>query len=453
MPWREQWKELDEIEPGGQGIVTELRGKQYPEKRAVLKQIAPRWKNNPQAIERLKKEIETLTKLKELGARVPAVYDSFINHNNSEPFLLMEYIEGIRFDKWLKMTAPVPTSDAVEVTLSIAETIQKCHEHKIGHRDLKPTNIILKNKSTKEPYIIDFGISFDSHQTVALTREGEMFWNEFLILPECQDLEGGHRDLRSDITALVGIFYSCITGKSPIVLMDAQERLPHKRQNEGSIFPRADSPDQAEQLMWFFDKGFSYRVDARFQTLDEFVREISQFKVSSDEIPLNLVEQFGLFDQTLRTQERSVQLAQLRDNYTTMFNQIRKEMSKKLKGIQDFGGITMKLKITSPKELTMASLPNIGDLLTPPDGYRIIRKHSQNMATVILVAFGVGMQIHLYTSSYTTNQITKALTWTKIAVIDEEMKSLDNSKLKLVTQSLEVSLAKEIKSLTQRAKK
>lgn len=449
MPWRAEWEEVKTIDQGGQGIITELKSKLDSKKRAVLKRIVPRWKDDPQAIQRLKNEIETLKKLNELDASVPTVFDSFINRIDSEPFLLMEYIEGVRFDKWLKKNAPVSTSDAVDITLAIAKTIQKCHDHKIGHRDLKPTNIILKNESTKEPYIIDFGISFDSRQSVILTREGEMFWNEFIILPECQDLEGGHRDLRSDITALVGIFYSCLTGKPPIVLSDAQERLPHRRQNDGNIFPRADNSEQAEQLMWFFDKGFTHRIDARFQTLDEFTREISQFKASGNERPLNLIEQFGLYDQTLKAQDRNVQLAQLRKNYRAMIEQIRKEMIKKLHEITDLNGTYSNISLNR-REYAEASFPNIGEILATPNGYRIARANNPNTATVLLVAFGVGMQIHLYTASYATEHIAKPLTFSKIAVIDEETKTLDISKLQLIIQSLETSLAKEIKKLMQK---
>ena len=164
---------------------------------------------------------------------------------------------------------------AAKITLAITETIELCHKHEIGHRDLKPTNIILKNGEISEPYILDFGISFDSCQTHCLTRNGEMFWNEFIILPECQDLEGGHRDLRSDITALVGIFYSCITGRPPIVLRNAQELSPHRR-DEGKIFEIAENDDQGEQLMWFFDKGFEYRISKRFQNINEFQEELKK---------------------------------------------------------------------------------------------------------------------------------------------------------------------------------
>jgi hypothetical protein len=76
-PWKREWIEEREISRGGQGIVTGLRSINEPEKRAVLKQIVPRWKDDEQARSRLKHEASLLSKLHDLGGRVPKVIDSF----------------------------------------------------------------------------------------------------------------------------------------------------------------------------------------------------------------------------------------------------------------------------------------------------------------------------------------------------------------------------------------
>ncbi|HEY9815294.1 MAG TPA: protein kinase, partial [Candidatus Obscuribacterales bacterium] len=227
-PWVNDWDELEEIGRGGQGVVTKVRSRSTG-KLAVLKRIVDKWRFDEQARARLRQEGETLAKLKRFGAKVPELYESFIDHNDAEPFLIMEYILGDRFDSWLNSSAPTTPQTAVKITLQITRTIELCHKLDVGHRDLKPTNIILKDGNINHPYILDFGISFDSRQTVALTEEGEMFWNEFIMLPECQDLAGGHRDLRSDITALAGIFFTCLTAKPPIMLRSAEEQPPHER--------------------------------------------------------------------------------------------------------------------------------------------------------------------------------------------------------------------------------
>lgn len=459
MPWKKQWGNPKEIERGGQGIITELCDKQDSNTRAILKQIIPRWEDDSQAIERLRKETETLMKLHKLGARVPEPYDSFINHNDTKPFLLMEFINGVRFDKWLKESAPVSPLKAAEVTLAIAKTIRLCHEHEIGHRDIKPTNIILKNGLPDQPYILDFGISFDSHQTYILTQQGEMFWNEFLILPECQDLQGGHRDLRSDITALTGIFYSCITGKSPGVLLDALEKAPHRRESEDKIFSIVDNPEQTENLMWFFDKGFAHRIKDRFQTLEEFTTEIQRFSAPDTQPPIDIVEQFQLLDTTLKSQDRSVQLAQLRENYSKIPIMIKQRMNVLSKQLQGFDG-GFRVKNAALPNVVNRSFPKPGDRLNGNTvmQYSIYRNHFKPSANVFLIAFGVGMQIHLYKASNTNPATSRmqnldALAWSKIAVIDEGVTSLSKSKLDMIVNSLQTSLGQEIRKLAQNPRK
>jgi serine/threonine-protein kinase len=456
-PWQNDWKEHKEIDRGGQGIITELRHKTDSARRAVLKRIVPRWQKDPQARQRLQQETETLSKLHDLGAHVPAVYDSFLNHNKAEPFLLMEFIEGIRFDNWLKTRAPVAPAKAVLVTRGVAETISLCHKHEIGHRDLKPSNIILKNGEINLPYVLDFGISFDSNQTMILTREGEMFWNEFIILPECQDLQGGHRDFRSDITALAGIFFTCLTGRPPIVLRDAQNFAPHQR-HEHLLLDSAGTVELGERLIWFFDRAFAYRISERFQTLDEFIAELARFADSSLLESLDLVEQFNILDQAVRSTDRNVQVGALRQKYDRIRQMVINQMKKELKTLEQHHG-SPSHGILEINRLSETDKPKIegGDLLDVRylDAFIVARQHFQHVAGVLLAAFGVGMQIHLYSATYCApsnipNNPYDSLTWSKIAVLDDNTDSLSETKLSIIVESLKSNLAREIRNLALR---
>lgn len=457
-PWRDQWVVKPGVEHGGQATVAQLRSKTHPKTRAVLKRIIDRWKNDPQARERLRKEAEILSRLHDIGARVPAVYDSFLQHDGAEPFILMEFIPGVRFDEWLKTKAPVSPAEAALITRAIAETIDLCHNHKIGHRDIKPANIILKDGDIANPYVLDFGISFDSRHTIALTKEGEMFWNEFIVLPECQDLGGGHRDLRSDITALVGLFFSCITGKQPILLRDAQENAPHQRHEE-LITASAGKPELGERLMWFFDKGFAYRIDDRFQTLDEFRAELDYFVDPTSERTLDLMEEFGHLDQMVQRSDRGVQLGLLRRKYNTIRDSVNKSLATRLSGLREKNGALSGHQV-SWNDVAEPEKPssNEGDLLDEGQipAYYVTRHDYEKIACVLFVAFGVGMDIHLYAASATgpRNNIKKfdsPLKWSRIAVIDEIQDELNDSKLTVIVEALQSRLAGEVRKLTSRA--
>jgi serine/threonine-protein kinase len=458
MAWQAKWIAAEVIDRGGQGVVTKLHRKENPEQHAVLKQIVDRWRGNPQAILRMRQEAEVLCKLNAVGARVPEVYESLLDHEGSEPFIVTEYIHGVRFDEWLKKTAPIATADAVELTLAIAETISLCHQQSIGHRDIKPANIILKDGNVQEPYVLDFGISFDSRQSVTLTRDGEMFWNEFIILPECQDLKGNHRDLRSDITALVGLFFYCITGQQPVMLQDAQGHSPHRRLNQKTAFPKAASMKQTEHLMWFFDKGLAYRIEGRFQTMDEFIKELSQFDgKSSNNAAFNIFAEFKNFNEQIQKQNRTVQLGVMRDAYAKIQNEITSRLAESMRRLNNDGG-EFGYGTLRPPMAANPSLPSNGALLfhNGVTQYKLARTHFSRFALVILAPFAVDAQIHLYAASYTTTASNLDLAmpdtdleWSRIAVIDTPTTPYPVSSDNPIIEEIQSLFAREFRGLAQ----
>lgn len=446
-PWKRDWSEHGEINRGGQGVITEVRSIADPTKRAVLKRIVPRWQNDPQARERLQHEADLLTKLNELGARVPRVIDSSSKHDSVEPFLLMEFISGVRFDEWLKSKAPVKTNQAVTITRAIAETIGLCHTHKIGHRDIKPSNIILKDGDISSPYILDFGISFDSRQTIILTHEGEMFWNEFIILPECQDLEGGHRDLRSDITALVGVFFSCLTGRPPIVLRNATDQAPHQR-HEKLVAAAASGAQEAERLMWFFQTGFAFRISERFQSMREFTSELMRFADDSNEDLLDPVEQFKIFNHNIEKTDRKVQLVALRQKYSDVFQPIWQALGTILNPISKQKGSLGVSQVVIPPKAAL-NLPK-GELFDDKhaQSFAISRNHFEGSALVLLTGLAVEMDIHLYACSYTWPiPPEKIIEWVKVAVVENSQPKISERTVAVVVESLANKLAHEIRNL------
>lgn len=359
----------------------------------------------------------------------------------------MEFIPGIRFDQWLKSQAPVKTQQAVTITRAIADTIQLCHKHSIGHRDLKPSNIIFKDGDLGSPYVLDFGISFDSRQTIILTREGEMFWNEFIILPECQDLEGGHRDLRSDITALVGVFFSCLTGRPPIVLRDATDQAPHQR-HEKLLSAAAGSVQEGERLMWFFERGFAFRISDRFQTIGEFTSELMRFATLSQEGYLDPIEQFKILSHSVEQTDRNVQLIALRAKYSQLLGQIMPAVSAKMNPVQKHEGSFDVDSVPLPAQ-SKTYLPK-GEQLRDNGAlsFKVSRNHFKGSAVALLTGFAEGFDIHFYATSYTQPLAKdRSLEWSKVAVVDAAQLQINERTLAVIVDHLATKLAHEIRNL------
>lgn len=450
-PWENDWIEDRELGSGGQAITSLLSHRTDLSRTAVLKRITPRWRSNQQARDRLGVEAEVLDKLSGSGASVPQLYDRWEKHANSEPFLLLEYIQGIRFDRWLEKHSPVGIKDAVAVTLALARTLEICHKQGIGHRDLKPANIILRNASPETPCLLDFGISFDSKQTVILTEKGEIFRNEFITLPECQDLTGGHRDFRTDITALAGLFFACLTGRPPIVLRDAQELAPHRRHAD-LVRKAGGTPERYEQLTWLFDRAFAYRIDQRYQALDEFRTELSALGNDTGGLELDLAQQIGALDAALHLRSRPVQLAALQARY----NSTRTSVVDAINRLGTMHGQRLSTRGVNGADFGDGFRPGqSGEILD--QGYLLFvfgAQHHAGVAVTMFQGVAVGMEIQIFGTSYIADLPRyhvpkKKCTWTKVAVIDGRENGRDEEKINLLIKWVEQRIAAEIRALTQ----
>lgn len=454
-PWEIDWIEVGEIASGGQGVVTRLKHKTDPDRSAVLKQIVLRWRADKQAIDRLYRETEALTKLASVGAKVPKVYDSMVAHNDSQPFIVMELIDGVRFDEWLRCNAPMSVERSVVVVKAIADTIRLCHEADIGHRDLKPANIILKNGDERDPYLLDFGISFDSKQSIALTRDGEMFWNEFIIMPECQDLNGGHRDLRSDITAMVGIFFYCITGTPPILLRDSEERSPHQRHNK-LIESSLTCPSLRERVTWFLEKGFKFKVSERFQDLDSFCNDLDALTRADDDAGIDLLEEFDRLKRVVTQKDRNVQLSELTKLYNEFAAKLNPFLVKLYTPLQKDGwkssilGVDLAGQHSHNKPSVEGVYPLVGQMLH----CSFSQAHFKAGIGIFLIPLCVDMEIQIYISSFIApkSRLSKPeanIEWVKVCVLTQGCSLSD--RVKIVMDAIRVKTAREMRNLAAQA--
>ncbi|WP_261575726.1 serine/threonine-protein kinase, partial [Frankia gtarii] len=72
------------------------------------------------------------------------------------PYLVTEYIDGVRLDDVVNRSGPLPMSTLQGVAIGVASALTAIHKAGIVHRDLKPSNVML---SFSGPRVIDFGIA------------------------------------------------------------------------------------------------------------------------------------------------------------------------------------------------------------------------------------------------------------------------------------------------------
>lgn len=268
-PWEPKWERLPGAGPsGGQGVSFLARGADG--ETVFVKAMRPHLQRISAARGRFAREAGCYQTLAHPG--LPRLID----HNMGEwedrridLFLVLEHIEGVTLARYVADSGPIDFEAAMRLAASIAAILTHCHENDVVHRDMKPTNVMLRNSRPDDPVVIDFGLSFNDSdpESSDLTRVNEEVGNRFLRLPEHST---GGRSPVSDVTQLAGVLFFALTGIEPRVLVDEQGQPPHRRA-VGQSSLEAVVPEKARQRVFaLFDRAFRFRLDQRIQTAAEF---------------------------------------------------------------------------------------------------------------------------------------------------------------------------------------
>ncbi len=136
---------------------------------------------------------------------VCAVYE-IDETENGQSFICMGYYEGDTVEEKTKQ-GPLEIDEALDITIQIAQGLDKAHQSKIVHRDIKSANIIITKDGTVK--IVDFGLAKLSGQT-RVTKDGATLGTAAYMSPE-QTL-GKEVDHRTDIWSLGVVLYEMLTG-------------------------------------------------------------------------------------------------------------------------------------------------------------------------------------------------------------------------------------------------
>jgi serine/threonine-protein kinase len=133
-------------------------------------------------------------------------------------YFVMEYIEGK--DLYLIM-APPPQGDgrsfseteALDITVHVAEALAHAHQRGLIHRDVKPKNIILTPQGVAK--LTDLGLARATDDKHAAESEaGKAYGTPYYISPE--QIRGDvDIDFRADIYSLGATMYHLVTGRPP----------------------------------------------------------------------------------------------------------------------------------------------------------------------------------------------------------------------------------------------
>src|SRR5580704_2959711 len=147
------WQTIRMLARGGMGEVwLAHRADGQHEQQAALKILSP-YLAAPDSLERFRRERELLARLEH--PNIARLLDGGMS-SQGEPYLVMEYVEGIRLDSYCDERR-LSLRDRLRLFLKVCAAVNAAHQYLVVHRDLKPSNILVTAEG--EPKLLDFGIA------------------------------------------------------------------------------------------------------------------------------------------------------------------------------------------------------------------------------------------------------------------------------------------------------
>ena len=209
---------LDErLGTGGMGTV--YRGTHLLIDRPVaIKLLNPRYVEDEAAQIRFRREARAAGRLQHTNA---VTVTDFGRTSDGFVYIVMELLEGRTLKDVLAHDAPLDTARAVSMMLQISAAVGAAHDAGVIHRDLKPGNIFVVQRTDAPPYIkvLDFGIAklaadaLDDDDPQTLTQVGAMIGTPRYMSPE--QCDGASLTPASDVYSLGIILYEMLTGTTP----------------------------------------------------------------------------------------------------------------------------------------------------------------------------------------------------------------------------------------------
>jgi serine/threonine protein kinase len=210
-----QYRVLREIGHGGMATVYEGEDTLLA-RHVALKVIDDNLLRDEAAVSRFEREARAAAALDH--ANICTIYE--FTQYKGRPVIVMELLAGETLRQMLRR-GPLPTGQAIEIAIALADALEAAHAKGIIHRDIKPSNVMFNERG--QPKLLDFGLA-KSDQPGEMedgieSEEGVLGGTTQFMSPE--QTRGEDSDARSDLFSLGIVLYEMATGQRPFMRRSA----------------------------------------------------------------------------------------------------------------------------------------------------------------------------------------------------------------------------------------
>ncbi|MBI3160016.1 MAG: protein kinase [Chloroflexi bacterium] len=240
------------------------------ERKVAIKLLPSHTAGNEDAERRLKREAQTVAGLKH--PNIVTLHE--IGEHAGQPYIVMEYIDGMDLSRLLRERGRLPLEEALSLLEDVASALDYAHQSGVIHRDIKPSNVMVEKVTASgggqntRAVLMDFGVAKSYAAGTRLTQSGMIGTLDYIAPEQIQGAAGV--DARADIYALGVMTFQLLTG-----------RLPFEHNNPGAMVmahlmqpqpdPRELAPNLPEGAALAIQRAMEKQPDGRFTTAGEFI--------------------------------------------------------------------------------------------------------------------------------------------------------------------------------------